>query len=77
MKKNGYDFLASLLLNKLQDMEDFNDQTDNSFSIPVIQEEVKLEKKVVEKGKVKIYKTVKEETESLSLPEINETSIQI
>jgi uncharacterized protein (TIGR02271 family) len=53
-------------------MEDFKGETDKSFSIPIIEEEVKLEKKVVEKGKVKIYKNVKEETESLNLPAMNE-----
>src|SRR6478672_1232630 len=53
-------------------MKDEIPETDKFFSIPIIHEEVKLEKKEVEKGKVKIYKTVKEETESLNLPGINE-----
>jgi uncharacterized protein (TIGR02271 family) len=53
-------------------MKDESPETNKSFSIPIIEEEAKVEKKVVEKGKVKIYKTVKEETESLNLPVINE-----
>ena len=53
-------------------MKDEIPETDKSFSIPIIGEEVKLEKKVVEKGKVKIYKNVKEETEPINLPVINE-----
>ena len=53
-------------------MKDETPETNKSFSIPIIEEEVKVEKKVVEKGKVKIYKNVKEETESLNLPVINE-----
>jgi uncharacterized protein (TIGR02271 family) len=53
-------------------MKDEIPETNKSFSIPIIKEEAKVEKKVVEKGKVKIYKTVKEETESLNLPGINE-----
>jgi uncharacterized protein (TIGR02271 family) len=53
-------------------MKDEMPRPDKSFSIPVIQEEVQVEKKVVEKGRVKLIKTVKEETESLNLPEINE-----
>jgi uncharacterized protein (TIGR02271 family) len=53
-------------------MEDFMGETDKSFSMPIIEEEVKVDKKVVEKGKVKIHKTVKEETESLNLPAMNE-----
>jgi uncharacterized protein (TIGR02271 family) len=53
-------------------MKDETPETNKSFSIPIIEEEAKVEKKVVEKGKVKIYKTVKEETESLNLPVINE-----
>ena len=53
-------------------MKDETPETNKSFSIPIIEEEAKVEKKVVEKGKVKIHKTVKEETESLNLPAINE-----
>jgi len=49
-------------------MEDLKGETDKSFSMLIIEEEVKVDKKVVEKGKVKIHKTVKEETESLNLP---------
>ena len=51
-------------------MKDESPETNKSFSIPIIEEEAKVEKKVVEKGKMKIYKTVKEETESLNLPVI-------
>ena len=47
-------------------------EADKSFTIPLVQEEVSVEKKAVEKGRVKIYKNVKEKTESLNLPVINE-----
>jgi uncharacterized protein (TIGR02271 family) len=52
-------------------MED-SENNKNQSSIPVVEEKLKIEKKVVEKGRVKISKTVKEESEILDLPEVSE-----
>jgi uncharacterized protein (TIGR02271 family) len=46
---------------------------DGSIIIPVIQEQVIIEKEVVETGKVKVSKTVSEETASLNIPLIQES----
>jgi uncharacterized protein (TIGR02271 family) len=52
-------------------MED-SDNNKNQSSIPVVEEKLKIEKKVVGKGRVKISKTVKEESEILNLPQTSE-----
>jgi len=49
-----------------------NNNENASSSIPVIQEKVNVEKKIIEKGRVKILKTVKEESEVLNVPAISE-----
>ena len=46
---------------------------DGSIIIPVIQEQIVIEKEVVETGKVRVSKTVSEETASLNIPLIQET----
>ena len=45
-----------------------NNNENTSSSIPVMQEKVNVEKKTIEKGRVKISKIVKEESEVLNLP---------
>src|SRR5687767_3825658 len=45
---------------------------DGSMIIPVIQEQITIEKEVVETGKVRVSKTVSEETASLNIPLIQE-----
>jgi uncharacterized protein (TIGR02271 family) len=54
-------------------MGDLIDNNKNASSlIPVMQEEVNIGKKIIEKGRVKISKVVKEESEVLNLPTISE-----
>ena len=45
---------------------------DGNIIIPVIQEQITIEKEVVETGKVRVSKTVSEETASLNIPLIQE-----
>ena len=45
-----------------------NDNENASSSIPVIKEKVDVGKKTIEKGRVKISKTVKEESEIIDVP---------
>src|SRR4051812_30831887 len=52
--------------------EDSVPEINNFSSIPVIKEEVEVEKKVIEKARVQLSKTVDEETETLNLPVMNE-----
>ena len=49
-----------------------NNNENTSSSIPVMQEKVNVEKKTIEKGRVKISKIVKEESEVLNLPTTTE-----
>jgi uncharacterized protein (TIGR02271 family) len=44
-----------------------NNNKDTSSSMPVVQEKVNVGKKIIEKGRVKISKIVKEESEVLNL----------
>jgi len=53
-------------------MKDFMDNENKESSFPVIEESLKVDKKIIEKGKVKISKSVKEESEVIDLPIINE-----
>ena len=49
-----------------------NNNENTSSSIPVMQEKVDVGKKIIEKGRVKISKIVKDESEVLSLPTTSE-----
>jgi len=49
-----------------------NNNENTSSSIPVMQEKVEVGKKTIEKGRVKISKIVKEESEVLNLPTTSE-----
>ena len=53
-------------------MKDFIDNENKASSIPVVEESLKVDKKIIEKGKVKISKSVKEESEIINLPTVNE-----
>ena len=54
-------------------MSDLSDNNKNtSSSISVLREEVNVEKKIIEKGRVKISKVVKEDSEVLNLPTTSE-----
>lgn len=53
---------------------DLNARTeDGQLIIPVIQEQLVIDKQVIETGKVRVRKTVSEETASLNIPLIQET----
>ena len=58
-----------------KDQQQFN-QHENSVTIPVIEETVHLEKKIIETGKVKISKIVNVDTETFNLVHIQD-DIQI
>ena len=58
-----------------KDQQQFN-QDENSVTIPVIEETVHLEKKIIETGKVKISKIVNVDTETFNLVHIQD-DIQI
>ena len=45
---------------------------EKSASIPIIEEEIQVDKKTVEKGKVRLVKEVHEEEETVELPEAHE-----
>lgn len=49
-----------------------NPSEEQSLSIPVIEEEVKIGKQVIERGKITLTKEVHEEEETLELPETHE-----
>lgn len=49
-----------------------NNNADSSSSMSVVHEKVDVGKKTIEKGRVKISKTVKEESEVLNLPTTSE-----
>lgn len=53
-------------------MKDFIDNENKASSIQVVEENLKVDKKIIEKGKVKISKSVKEESEIVNLPVVNE-----
>jgi uncharacterized protein (TIGR02271 family) len=53
-------------------MKDFIDNENKASSILVVEESLKVDKKIIEKGKVKISKSVKEESEIVNLPVVNE-----
>lgn len=68
---NGHGFpVTSLLQSKY--MNDLMNNKNTSSSIPVTEERVNVGKKIIEKGRVKISKIVKEESEVLNLPTTSE-----
>ena len=54
-----------------KDQEQFNDH-EHSFTVPVIEETVHVEKKTIETGKVKISKTVNVNTETVDLLQVQD-----
>jgi uncharacterized protein (TIGR02271 family) len=52
-----------------KDEQQFNE---NSFTLPVVEETVHVEKKTIETGKVKVSKTVKVDTETVNLLQVQE-----
>src|SRR4051794_29137378 len=63
---------CTLIITTIIAMKDFIDNENKASSIPVVEESLKVDKKIIEKGKVKISKSVKEESEVVDLPIINE-----
>ena len=53
-------------------MKDFTTNESKASSIPVIEEGLQIDKEMIEKGKVRISKSVKEESEIINLPTVNE-----
>ena len=54
-----------------KDQQQFNEQ-ENSFTLPVVEETVNLEKKTIETSKVKISKTVNVDTETVNLLKVQD-----
>jgi len=54
-----------------KDQQQFNEH-ENSFTLPVVEEIVNLEKKTIETGKVKISKTVNVDTETVHLLKVQD-----
>jgi len=54
-----------------KDQQQFNEY-ENSFTLPVVEETVNLEKKTIETGKVKISKTVNVDTEIVNLLQVQD-----
>ncbi|HEY6978018.1 MAG TPA: DUF2382 domain-containing protein, partial [Chitinophagaceae bacterium] len=53
-------------------MKNFIDSEIKDSSIPIVEENVHIDKKIIEKGKVIISKSIKEESEIINLPVANE-----
>ena len=69
LNRHGFP-VTSLLQSKY--MDDLMNNENTFSSIPVTEERVNVGKKIIEKGRVKISKIVKEESEVLNLPTTNE-----
>jgi len=71
IKNTGMVFPILVCFIKIIMSDKIKSEKDDSF-IPIIEEELQVEKKTVEKGRVIISKTINEESKILDLPSTNE-----